>query len=172
MNKKYSLVGMAVVIFALAIILAGCGGPTSTNEQPAKADTATHYEAENASLHGGSIGKDHAGYSGSGFWCYVMQQGTWAEFTVNVASGGSKNILCRYSNGGADGTMSIYVNGAKIRQVTFPSTKNWESWADKIDALTLNPGSNTIRYQYDAGDTGNINIDFIEIDAKAPASTP
>jgi len=124
------------------------------------------YEAENASYTGGGIATDHTGYTGTGFWAYVNTQGSKITFTVNASTSGTYPVTCKYCAGSASArTMSLYVNGTKIRQVTFPATANWDTWGNKVDDVTLNSGNNTIMYQYDSGDNGGLNIDNISLGA-------
>jgi len=136
---------------------------------PGSSSGVTKYEAENASISGGLIANDVANYSGTGFW-WVPTQGNSITFTVN-ASAGAQDIVCRFGNGnGAARTMSLYVNGTKIRQVSFPATANWDTWADKVDNVTLNDGNNTIKYQFDSGDNGEIDIDHITVNTRTTSS--
>ncbi|NLG84059.1 MAG: carbohydrate-binding protein [Firmicutes bacterium] len=125
------------------------------------------YEAENASLFGGAkVNTDHTGYSGTGFVDGYWNLGATTTFTVSVPSAGYYDVTLRYGNAmGSAMTVSIYVNGTKIRQTSLPNLANWDTWANKVEPLYLNSGSNTIAYKYDSGDTGNINIDYIEVAA-------
>jgi len=130
--------------------------------QTSVCSTINKYEAENATRSGGGIATDHIGYSGTGFWAYVNTVGNYLQFNVTASNAGSQDISCRYSCAGNQ-KLSLYVNGTKIRQVTFAPTANWDTWADKVDIITLNTGSNTIKYQYDSGDNGGVNIDYISL---------
>ena len=147
---------------------------------PTAAPTATPaptgtYEAESAALSGGAkVNTDHTGYSGAGFVDGYLTQGPATTFTVSTAAAGPRNVTLKYANAsGSDKTVSIYVNGSKIRQTTLPNLANWDTWSTKAESLTLNSGSNTIAYKYDAGDTGNINLDQIVVASTVNAtSTP
>ena len=119
------------------------------------------YEVEDALLNGGVLQTDHTGYSGTGFWADVKVVGEYALFTVNSPAGGNTPITCRYSAGNGIQKLSLYVNGTRVKQATFAKTANWDTWANKVDTVMLNAGSNTIKYQYDATDNGNMNIDYI-----------
>jgi len=123
------------------------------------------YEAENAALSGGAkVNTDHTGYSGTGFVDGYTTQGPATTFTVNVSATGNYDVTLRYANNkGSAMTVSIYVNGTKIRQTSCPNLPNWDTWGDKIETLSLNSGNNTIAYKYDSGDGGNINIDYISL---------
>lgn len=125
--------------------------------------TSGTYQAENAALSGGAkVNTDHTGYSGTGFVDGYWTQGATTTFTVSAPSTGSHNVNLRYSAGrGGTETVSIYVNGTKIKQTSLPTVSSWDAWGEKTETLTLNAGSNTIAYKYDSGDSGWINIDYI-----------
>ncbi|EFM12340.1 coagulation factor 5/8 type domain protein [Paenibacillus curdlanolyticus YK9] len=145
----------------------GAGGTTTPPTTPAGT-----YEAESASLSGGAkVNTDHAGYTGTGFVDGYWTQGATTTFTANVSAAGNYDVTLKYANasGGAK-TLSVYVNGTKIRQTTLASLANWDTWGTKVETLSLNAGNNTIAYKYEASDSGNVNIDSIAV---APStSTP
>ena len=123
----------------------------------------TQFEAENAITSGGGMNTNHPGYSGTGFWDNVGTVGNYIEFTVNSLSGGGTDITCRYSSGDSNKTMTMYVNGVKYKVLTFTSTKGWDNWASSVENVNLYAGNNTIKYQYDNGNTGYINVDYVQI---------
>jgi uncharacterized protein YegP (UPF0339 family) len=124
----------------------------------------TDYEAEAAAMGGGAVvNTDHAGYSGTGFVAGYWNQGASTTFTVSVPTAGTYQARLRYSNGpdpapGAK-TVSLYVNGVKVRQISLASTGNWDTWATQNEDVTLAAGTNSVSYRYDGGDSGNVNID-------------
>ncbi|WP_086074725.1 discoidin domain-containing protein [Paenibacillus camerounensis] len=137
------------------------------------------YEAETAALSGGAkANTDHSGYTGSAFVDGYLTQGAAATFTVTVAGAGNVDAALRYANAtGSAKTLSIYVNGTKIRQTVLPSLANWDTWGVKNETLALNAGSNTIAYKYDPSDTGNVNLDQLVLTASttptaAPTASP
>lgn len=144
--------------------------PTATPTQP---PTGT-YQAESAALSGGAkVNTDHAGFSGTGFVDGYWTQGATTTFTVNAASAGNYNVTLKYGNAMGDSrTVSIYVNGTKIRQTTLSNLANWDTWGTKTEVLTLNAGNNTIAYKYDPGDTGNVNLDQIAVVFTNTTPTP
>jgi hypothetical protein len=125
-------------------------------------------EAETAGLSGGAaITTNHSGYTGTGFVEGYWNQGATTSFTASVPTAGAYNTGLRYSNGpdpfaGAK-KLSLYVNGAKVRQVSLPSTANWDTWATQIEPVTLNAGANSIAYKFDSGDDGNVNLDKLTV---------
>lgn len=125
------------------------------------------YEAEDAEKSGNAkMDTDHPGYSGTGFVGGLWISESSITYNVNVANAGSYSIKSRYSLGFGDNidrTLSLYVNGKKIKQMEFFDLKSWDSWADRYDNVFLKEGNNTITYKYDDGDTGNINLDYITV---------
>ncbi len=135
-------------------------------------DTFFKYEAEEASLSGettatkASVNNNHAGYSGSGFVDGFHNAGAAATFYVKVKTGGDYNVSLRYANAtGSAKTLSIFVNGKRVKQTTLPNLPDWDTWSIKTETLPLTAGNNIITYKYysDAGDTGNVNLDYITV---------
>ncbi|GIE89964.1 hypothetical protein Are01nite_64440 [Actinoplanes regularis] len=127
-------------------------------------------EAENAGLSGSAgVASDHSGYTGSGFVAGYGSAGAATTFPVDVPSAGTYPVSLRFSNGpnpsaGAK-TVSLYVNGAKLRQISLADTGNWDTWATRTDTVTLRAGGNTIAYRVDSGDVGHVNLDSLTVGA-------
>ncbi|NEE53426.1 carbohydrate-binding protein, partial [Streptomyces sp. SID8455] len=131
----------------------------------------TLYEAEEAALTGGAgVDTEHAGYSGGGFVDNFGNEGAAVTFDVETTKAGPHDVGLRYSNGPnpAPGTktISVHVNGTKVRQTKLASTTDWKTWATKNEQLELKAGRNTITYSYDSGDTGHVNLDMIAVHPK------
>jgi hypothetical protein len=60
--------------------------------------------------------------------------------------------------------LSLYINGTKLRQISLPATSDWNTWATETENVSLNCGSNTVSYKFDASDTGNVNLDNVIVD--------
>lgn len=127
-----------------------------------------YYEAEEATLWGDATDSqagsntNHTGFTGFGFADSFEADGAAVTFRVNGKTAGEYPVSIRYSNGDNTAkTMSIYVNGTFIRQVSFAPTGSWESWASVSQQLPLAAGGNsiTVMFDEDAGDTGRVNID-------------
>ncbi|WP_241781677.1 discoidin domain-containing protein [Paenibacillus sp. DMB5] len=133
------------------------------------------YEAEAAALSGGAkTNTDHSGYTGSAFVDGYLAQGASTAFTVTAGGAGNYDASIRYANAtGSAKTISIYVNGTKIRQTALPNLANWDTWGVKSETLTLNAGTNTIAYKYDPSDSGNVNLDQLVLTASStPTASP
>lgn len=123
------------------------------------------YEAEGAELSGGTgIAQDHTGFSGSGFVRGFTEPNSAISFAVDASHAGSYSVKLAYGSGLVDDrTLSMYVNGFKIKQLNLYGLKDWDKWADRYDNVFLKEGRNVITYKYDSGDTANVNLDYITV---------
>ncbi|MEQ4480768.1 TIM-barrel domain-containing protein [Cohnella silvisoli] len=135
-------------------------------------DTAFQYEAEEASLSGNTtstkatVNTNHTGYAGTGFVDGMNNAGAAVTFYPSVATGGDYAVDLRYANAsGSSKTMSIFVNGKRVKQTTLANQANWDTWATQTETIPLEAGRNSVSYKYysDAGDTGNVNLDYIKV---------
>jgi hypothetical protein len=135
------------------------------------------YEAESAALSGGAVvASDHSGYTGTGFvagYTDTNKGGAATTFTVTAAVAGPAAVSLRYANGtGAAMSLSLYVNGAKLRQIPLATTADWNTWSTETETVTLNAGGNTIAYRFDTTDLGNVNLDSITLPSSGPPPSP
>ncbi|MDY7221499.1 SGNH/GDSL hydrolase family protein [Halalkalibacterium halodurans] len=167
-TRKKSFRFIKQIIFfcmSVSLLLMHALTATAADGDPPSNVATIQLEAEQAELSGGvKVNTNHPGYTGSGFldgfWNY---EGT-ATFTVNVPSSGDYNVTARYGSAVHDpATMSLIVNGTKVKQTSFPILENWSTWGTQTETVTLNAGVNTIAYKYDNGDTGVINLDHIRV---------
>ncbi|MGK3208542.1 family 16 glycoside hydrolase [Amycolatopsis sp. MEPSY49] len=140
------------------------------NSLPGGPPASVTYEAERATLTGGAgVNTDHPGYQGTGFVDGYWNSGAATTFAVNVPTAGTYNVGLRYSNGpnpsAGTKSVSVYVNGTKVRQTRLASTTTWDNWALQPEALPLAAGANSISYRFDGGDAGNVNLDNITVTA-------
>ncbi|GAA1668159.1 hypothetical protein GCM10009830_12440 [Glycomyces endophyticus] len=107
---------------------------------------AQQYEAENAVLNSVST-VAHVQASNGSKVGNINDSGDYVEFTVNVPAAGTYTVNARYDNGyGAAATHSVSVNGGSGSSISYPATVDWGrfGWAQK--SVTLNAGTNTIRF--------------------------
>ena len=141
----------------------GAGNASAASEALA-VTTATTFEAEDATLAGGpKPAFNHAGYTGSGFVDNFDAVGASVTYAVAVQETRAYDVTLRYTNGSGTATMSVYVNGVKIRQTGLQNSGSWSTWGTKTESLILNAGGNTIMYRRDAGDAGGFNMDNISL---------
>jgi glucose/arabinose dehydrogenase len=138
------------------------------NAIPGQHDDEVFYEAEAGQReNGATIATDHRGSSGVGFSAGYWNPNAATTIKVDVKRAGEYDVGLRYSNGPnpfeGTKTLTVYVNGTKVKQTALPSTITWDEWATKTERLTLKAGFNTIAYKFDEGDTGNVNLDLISV---------
>nr|BAC54958.1 6-a-glucosyltransferase [Sporosarcina globispora] len=130
------------------------------------------YEAEEASLSGNTtatkatVNTNHAGYTGSGFVDGLSNPGAAVTFYPKVKTGGDYNVSLRYANStGAAKSVSIFVNGKRVKSTSLANLPNWDTWGTQAETLPLTAGTNVVTYKFysDAGDTGSVNLDNITV---------
>jgi hypothetical protein len=60
-------------------------------------------------------------------------------------------------------TLSVYVNGVKVKVTVLQPLSTWDSWSEQDEVLMLVSGTNEISYRYDLDDAGHVNLDRIRI---------
>lgn len=172
MLKGFRFKKIAAFMLALAMTLA----PVLTLPGANTASAApTVYEAESAAKTGGvATATDHSGYTGTGFvggYTDANKGSASTAFSVSASTAGSYTATLRYANGtGSAKTLSLYVNGGKLKQTSLPATANWDTWGTVTETVTLNAGANTIAYKFDTTDTGNVNLDNLAVEASLGAN--
>src|SRR6185503_18413319 len=80
---------------------------------------------------------------------------------VSLPTAVTAAVTVRYANStGSAKTLSTYVNGVKAGQVNLPAGSGWLTSAQN---LALRAGLNLIGYQYDSGDSGNVQLDTVTV---------
>lgn len=127
-------------------------------------------QAETAVLAGDAVVVNgQTGYTGSGFVSGLEEPGAAISFQITVSEAGQYRVTMRYASTLRPGeqntprTLSLYANGARIGQTLLPNLANWDAWDFKTESVQLNAGDNTITYQVDAGDTGDVHLDAIMV---------
>ncbi|MAW95440.1 MAG: hypothetical protein CMF33_09455 [Leeuwenhoekiella sp.] len=131
--------------------------------------SAQKQEAEEMNLIGSaSIATNHEGFSGSGFVAGLEQEGAGMSWQAEQLPEGKYMLAIKYGNGtGGDGqhttrTMSFYVDGVKT-QIALPATADWDTWGLLQQPISLPKGAPLMKFVADAGDTHNINVDYISL---------
>ena len=130
------------------------------------------YEAEDASLQGSAHeNTNHPGFSGQGFVDgFYESDDAKVVFCINVGAAGTYDIKLRYSAGDATSTnVGLYVahdedsTYTKIKNITCPTTGNWDTWSQVSETVTLQEGVNWIMYNAETEDVNCINLDKISL---------
>lgn len=110
----------------------------------------------------GGVSTNHSGCNYvSGFGSI----GSKVLFAVQPPKSGSYKLEIIYvTTTNQTATASLYING-KIagEQLSFPETSDKNDWQTIERQITLNQSVNYIAIQYDAGDNGQFNLDYILI---------
>ena len=112
---------------------------------------------------------NHSGYSGAGFVDRNWEPGSRTTFAVTAAQAGHHDVALRYANGQNSDpapvprSMSLYVNGTKVKQIWLASTVAWNNWATHVESVPLRAGANTIAFVYEPTDDGHVNLDKITV---------
>lgn len=128
----------------------------------------TRYEAELApATCDGVVAATHSGYSGSGYCDGRNAVGAAAQFAVDNSAAGTAKLTVRFANGTAAVRIAdVIVNGSKTSTVAFEATGGWATWVTTTVTLSLNSGTNTVRFS-PAGADGLPNLDYAEFDVTA-----
>ena len=68
--------------------------------------------------------------------------------------------------------VSLYVNDQFVKKLALPDTGAWNAYATVTERLQLRAGSNDISIRYDAGDDGNVNLDYLDVTQNEPIQCP
>jgi len=122
------------------------------------------FEAETGTLSaGGTFDSNHAGFTGTGFANTANAVGAYVDIPVTAAAAGTKTLSFRYSDGTTSARpATISVNGAAQSTLNFPTTANWDTWANVSVAVPLKAGANTIRVASTTA-AGDANIDSVTV---------
>ena len=85
--------------------------------------------------------------------------GSGVKFS-NVIAG--THLTIRYCTEYDPGKLSLYVNGAKVQDVTFPKTGGWAGSYQTVTVPVNIPPGAEIKLQYDTGDVA-ANIDYVVV---------
>ena len=161
MKAKFSLLACALLAGSAALF------PGAT---PALA-ASTRYEAEAApATCDGTVDADHAGHSGTGFCNGGNAIGAAAQFTVSAPAAGTVNLGVRFANGTTTARPAdVVVNGGRVTTVAFNGTAAWTTWATTTLTVSVNAGSNTIRFSPTTA-AGLPNIDYLDVEVTGGGS--
>ncbi|WP_261301656.1 CBM35 domain-containing protein [Paenibacillus andongensis] len=126
---------------------------------------AKRLEAEYDAARGGNVTKDHvgSGFSGGAYLKVPAQQGNMVSFNTTVPATTYEKLSLIYSAGAGTVTASLYVDGTKLKQISLNGTTNSNAYALREDFVNLTAGFHSIDYKIDSGDSGNFNIDYLQL---------
>ncbi|MDP3894959.1 family 16 glycoside hydrolase, partial [Nocardioides sp.] len=141
------------------------------------APQSERFEAEDATLAGNAnVQTEHAGYSGTGYVGGFDGTGTSVTFDVQVAEEGERNLVLGYANGPnpfqGTKTASLHVNDTEVKQVSLPDTGAWPNWSTVTETVPLEAGANTVAFTLEDGDTGHVNLDYLDVEKQGVVCDP
>lgn len=148
---------------------AGSPSTTATTNPGGPVLVPVRTEAETGRLLGAARSRtDHTGYSGTGFVGDLIAEGSGVEVTLDVPASGSNQFTIAYAAGPENGppdlrTISVLVNGVEATEARMELTASWDDWTIVSGPLQLAPGPNVITLVWRPGDTGWVNLDYVEI---------
>ncbi len=153
-----------IAAFMLALPLAAQTPPAPRN---------IRIEAERGDLSGGAkVMTDHRDYSGQGFVAGFEGFGAALRVQVGVPAPGPAKLAVRYSAGWGFQTVGVYVDGQKAADLRLAGTNGWDDWATATVTIQLAAGMRTVEIRRDRGDTGTINIDWLDFALAQGAAPP
>ncbi len=176
MNKIALARASSLLAFVVAVVacnaqvlpLASTTSPLNNLEQ--------RYEAEAAALFNGARIQNASNASGARVVGAINNVGAAITLvSVDGGAGGAATLQLRFSNGyGNARSLSLYVNGSRVTQLSFASTGSWNTFTDSVAIqVNLRAGSgNEIRIQRDTGDAPAADIDYLKVTASAPPPPP
>jgi len=95
-----------------------------------------------------------------------MSAGEWLTYTVTVAQTGTYTLRARVAAAGAGGAFHVEVGGLDVTDTQWiPNTGGWQIWTDVNVTVSLNAGTQVMRFVADAnGPTGVFgNLNYLEL---------
>jgi hypothetical protein len=147
------IAGTALLLGVAGVLVAG----------PADA-ASTRYEAETSpAVCTGTIDSNWSGFSGSGFCNGNNATGAYSQLTVSASAAGTATLGVRFANGTTTSRPAdVIVNGTTVQSASFEGTGAWDTWVTKTLTVSLNSGSNTIRFNPTTS-AGLPNIDYLDL---------
>jgi uncharacterized protein YjdB len=147
---------------AILTVTSQDGSKTATTSVTVSNDSNKIYEAENGTLNAGASVKDVANASNGKVVTNFSTLNAFSKIpNVDGLTGGPATLTIRYANGNSDNrSISLHINGTFIKQITFPSTGGWDTFADVTTTVDLISGTgNAIKLQRLADDVAGVDID-------------
>lgn len=138
------------------------GNLTSTCVVTVTPSGLVKYEAEDATRNDTYIVSDWPGYSGTAFINHFGAVGNSVQFTITGANAGAQDITVSYATGTGI-VLNLYVNDVLVGPANFANTGGWGNWTNHVDNVTLNAGTNTIKYQKDISADSWLNFDYLTV---------
>ena len=124
----------------------------------------TAYEAEKATVHGGSVASNRTGYTGTGFVDYGTAAGGYVQFAVTAAHASVSTLTFRFANpDAANRPVDVSVNGTLVYQaLPLARSAGADTWQTTTITAMLKSGNNTVRATAGAG-AASLDLDSLTV---------
>jgi alpha-L-fucosidase 2 len=130
---------------------------------------STTLQAENATISGGVVESNHAGFTGTGFVNTDNAIGPFVEFPIDVPAG-PFTLTFRFANGTTvNRPMTLSVDGGVLSTLNFPGTGAWTTWATASATVNLTVGRHLVRVTATSAN-GGPNLDSLQVTAQQAAA--
>ncbi|WP_219008623.1 carbohydrate-binding protein [Aquimarina litoralis] len=136
-------------------------------------DASLIIEAEDFITTGGTFDDAFAGGPGLGVNrtptnINYVNNGDWAEYTINVTTAATYNIEYLISTPSSGAQIQLLVDGTLAATSNVPSNGAWDNFTSLVDGtVTLSSGTHTIRIQASSNTTWQWNLDKIVLSTGA-----
>ena len=126
------------------------------------------YEAEQATITGGTVDATYGGYTGTGYVNLVGVAGGSVRWTVDASWPGRAALSIWYANATTvSRPMDVTVNGELVAPaLAFDRTPAWTDWESRTLLVNLRQGPNTVVVTAPTAD-GGPNVDSLEVQQPA-----
>lgn len=108
---------------------------------------------------------------GGGLNIGFLDNNDWSSYTVMIDSAGTYEFYARAATLSSGGNIQIEVNGVVVSNLTIDGSQStgWQDWfTTEAVELDLEEGENTIKLTYTSTDWGLFNINWYQLEYKAP----
>lgn len=175
-GRLFFRIGLSGLMALSACLFDGISAPRALAATVSSGVSVQRFEAEQAELMGGvEISHAAKGFTGTGYvtgFTPAHKGAARVIFSVNVPTAGNYPVALRYANGKkTTGTLTEYINGLRDHQARLKPTGGWNTWREFKAMLPLRAGLNTIWYEYDNHDKGNVNLDSLTVRGATNSTT-
>lgn len=169
-RRSHALLVAAALLAPAAVVpaahaTASAGATTATTATVTTATVTTTYEAEAATVHGGVIASNRAGYTGSGFVDYGAAAGGYVQFPVTATRTSVSTLTLRFADPAAAGRpVDVSVNGNLVYQaLPLAHTAGTNTWQSTTITAMLRSGTDTVRVTAAAAGAASLDLDSLTV---------
>jgi hypothetical protein len=112
--------------------------------------------------------------TGGGQCIGYIENGDWAQYTINIPAAGSYPVDFRVASATTGGTINMVVGGSTIGSIAVAGTGGWQTWTTVRTTATFSTaGTQTLRLNFVGGSGYLYNINWFKVitnlDTTAPA---